>query len=100
MYYSVRDHPFPSHPLRFHSCLAQKTAAGILIPEKSQETLNRGEVLAVGPGTEKDKVTLKPGDIVVLPTYGGTVVNLGTDKSDESMILLRESEVLAKVIDA
>lgn len=55
----------------------------------------------MGPGTEKDKVTLKPGDIVVLPSYGGTAVNLGgSDKSDDSMILLRESEILAKVIDA
>ena len=71
-----------------------------MIPEKAQETLNRGEVLAVGPGTEKEKVTLKPGDIIVLPAYGGTSVNLGGDKNDESMILLRESEILAKVIDA
>ena len=62
--------------------------------------MNRGEVLAVGPGGEKDKVTLKPGDIVVLPTYGGTAVNLGGDKHDESMVLLRESEILAKIIDA
>lgn len=78
----------------------KKTAAGILIPEKSQETLNRGEVLAVGPGTEKDKVTLKPGDVVVLPSYGGTTVHLGNEKSDDSVMLLRESEILAKVVDA
>lgn len=54
----------------------------------------------MGPGTEKDKVTLKPGDIVVLPSYGGAVVSLLGDKPDDSMVLLRESEILAKVIDA
>lgn len=78
----------------------QKTAAGILIPEKAQESLNRGEVLAVGPGGEKDKVTLKAGDIVVLPSYGGAAVNLGNTKDDDLLMLLRESEILAKVVDA
>lgn len=76
----------------------EKTAAGILIPEGSQKTLHRGEVLAVGPGSEKDKVTLKTGDIVILPTYGGSPVNLG-DKTDDSTLLLRESEILAVVVD-
>ena len=71
----------------------------MLIPEKAQENLSRGEVLAVGPGSEKDKVTLKVGDIVVLPTYGGTTVHLN-DKSDDSTVLLRESEILAKVVEA
>lgn len=31
----------------------EKTASGILIPEKSQESISHGEVVAVGPG---DKV--------------------------------------------
>ncbi|KAG5463034.1 MAG: hypothetical protein BJ554DRAFT_2248, partial [Olpidium bornovanus] len=34
-------------PLRV---LFQKTAAGVFIPEKSQESLNQGVVLAVGEG--------------------------------------------------
>jgi co-chaperonin GroES (HSP10) len=42
---------------------------------------------------------LKAGDIVVLPTYGGTTVHLN-DGKDDSMVLLRESEILAKVVDA
>lgn len=58
-------------------------------------------MLAVGPGSEKDKVTLKPGDIVLLPNYGGSSVNLdGGAKEEDSLVLLRESEILAKVIDA
>jgi co-chaperonin GroES (HSP10) len=31
----------------------EKTASGIFIPEKSQDTIQQGEVLSVGPG---DKV--------------------------------------------
>lgn len=65
--------------------------------------MNRGEVVAVGPGSEKDKVSLKIGDIVILPSYGGTNVNLSSgvasEKPEETLVLLRESEILAKVID-
>lgn len=81
-----------------------QTASGIYIPEKAAETLNRGTVLAVGPGDEKHKVTLKPGDKVILPTFGGTAVKLDTpsqktsEETDE-LFLFRESEVLAKVAD-
>lgn len=44
--------------------------------------LNSGKVMAVGPGTrDKDgnliPVTLKEGDCVLLPEYGGTEVKLG-----------------------
>lgn len=44
--------------------------------------LKSGKVVAVGPGTrDKDgniiPVTLKEGDTVLLPEYGGTEVKLG-----------------------
>jgi chaperonin GroES len=83
-----------------------QTASGIFIPEKAAETLNRGTVLAVGPGDEKLKVTLKPGDKVILPSFGGTCVKLdggstGTGASakgeEEELFLYREGEILAKV---
>lgn len=83
-----------------------QTAAGILIPEKSQETLNRGVVLAVGAGDEKHKVSLKVGDKVILPTFGGTLIRLddkatkaAADESEE-LFLYKESEILAKLADA
>ncbi|BBG99597.1 chaperonin 10 [Prunus dulcis] len=58
-----------------------KTTTGILLPEKSAK-LNSGKVIAVGPGT-RDKegsfipATVKEGDTVLLPEYGGTEVKLG-----------------------
>lgn len=48
----------------------------------SQFQLNSGKVVAVGPGArDKDgkliPVTLKEGETVLLPEYGGTEVKLG-----------------------
>lgn len=74
----------------------QKTAAGILIPEKAQESLNRGRVLAVGPGSEEHKVSLKQGDEVLLPSFGGTALK-GTKEGEEELFVYRESEILAKI---
>lgn len=84
-----------------------QTASGIFIPEKAAETLNRGTVLAVGPGDDKHKVTLKAGDKVILPSFGGAAVKLDTTTSaatksseeTEELFLYRESEILAKVAD-
>lgn len=46
------------------------------------EQLNSGKVVAVGPGARDSKgnlipVSLKEGDTVLLPEYGGTQVKLG-----------------------
>ncbi|KAL8493726.1 hypothetical protein ACS0TY_024780 [Phlomoides rotata] len=58
-----------------------KTTAGILLPEKTSK-LNSGKVVAVGPGshTREGKlipVSVKEGDTVLLPEYGGTEIKLG-----------------------
>lgn len=85
----------------------EKTPSGIYIPEKAQEQLNQAEVLAVGPGSEEHKVTLKPGDRVILPSYGGTMVKnpekggatTNADSSAGELYLYRESEIMAKLAD-
>ncbi|KAK4261723.1 hypothetical protein QN277_004681 [Acacia crassicarpa] len=76
-----------------------KTTAGILLPEKSSK-LNSGKVVAVGPGT-RDKtgnlmpVSLKEGDTVLLPEYGGTQVKL----EDKEFHLFREEDILGTLHD-
>ncbi|KAI4348582.1 hypothetical protein L6164_009291 [Bauhinia variegata] len=71
-----------------------KTNSGILFPEKSTK-LNSGRVIAVGPGI-RDKegkiipVTVKEGDTVLLPEYGGTEVRLG----DKEYHLFRDDDIL------
>lgn len=76
---------------------AQRTASGLYIPEKSQETLNEGIVISVGPGAHKDgkliPVTVAEGDKVLLPPYGGNAVKVG----EREFLIFRDSEILAKV---
>ncbi|XP_074566683.1 10 kDa chaperonin, mitochondrial-like [Curcuma longa] len=76
-----------------------KTSAGILLPEKTTK-LNSGKVIAVGPGARNRNgniipVTVKEGDIVLLPEYGGTVVKLG----DKEYHLFREDDILGTLHD-
>lgn len=67
-----------SNKRRFH---LQKTASGIFIPEKAQETSNTGLVIAVGKGAlDKDgkhvPLQVAAGDKVILPTFGGSTVKV------------------------
>jgi chaperonin GroES len=61
-----------------------KTKGGILLPENRQDQLNFGVVIAVGPGRHLDNGQLKPvsvkeGETVLLPEYGGSKVTLGDE---------------------
>jgi chaperonin GroES len=76
-----------------------QTASGIYLPTDKTKDPNEGTVLAVGPG-EKDvtgqmhPTTLKVGDQVLLPEYGGMKVKLA--EHDSEVFLFRESEILGK----
>ncbi|KAG2215472.1 hypothetical protein INT45_003166 [Circinella minor] len=76
----------------------EKTAAGIFIPEKAQETSNTGLVVAVGKGLlDRDGKHIPnqvaTGDKVILPSFGGSTVKV----EGEDYFLYRDSEILAKV---
>ncbi|KAI3923062.1 hypothetical protein MKW92_018543 [Papaver armeniacum] len=71
-----------------------KTTAGILLPEKTSK-LNSGKIVAVGPGArDRDgkliPVSLKEGDTVLLPEYGGTEVKL----NEKEYHLYRDEDIL------
>ena len=77
------------------------TASGIVLPDTAQEKPQRGTVLAVGPGNLNDKgervaLDLAEGDVVVFSKYGGTEIKV----DNEDYLILRESDVLAKVVSA
>lgn len=81
---------------------SDKTASGIYIPEKAKSQVNRGQVVAVGPGiADKVSMTLKPGDFVLLPSFGGTSVEMEPsskeDASPDDYLLFKESEILARI---
>ncbi|KAL8489288.1 hypothetical protein ACS0TY_024780 [Phlomoides rotata] len=76
-----------------------KTTAGILLPEKTSK-LNSGKVVAVGPGshTREGKlipVSVKEGDTVLLPEYGGTEIKLG----EKQYHLYRDEDILGTLHD-
>jgi len=77
----------------------EQTFSGIVLPDTAKEKPQRGRVLAVGPGSRDDDGKYIPldvveGDEVVFSKYGGTEIKVGTDE----YLILRESDVLAKVI--
>ena len=41
------------------------TSSGIIIPDTAKEKPQRGKIVAAGPGTKDNPVTLKAGDIVL-----------------------------------
>lgn len=73
------------------------TKGGIVLPDTAKEKPQEGEVLAVGPGRMTDEgkripMDIQKGDIVLYSKYGGTEVKV----DDEELIILRESDVLAR----
>jgi len=77
------------------------TASGIVLPDTAQEKPQRGKVLAVGPGSRDEdgeyiKMDVAVGDEVIFSKYGGTEIKIGAD----DVLILRESDVLAKVVSA
>src|SRR2546427_1229095 len=77
----------------------ETTVSGIVLPDTAKEKPQRGNVLAVGPGSRNDKGELVPmdvavGDEVIFSKYGGTEIKVGAD----DVLILRESDVLAKVV--
>ena len=79
----------------------ETTSSGIVLPDTAKEKPQRGRVLAVGPGSRNDRGELIPlevaeGDEIVYSKYGGTEIKLGA----EEYLILRESDVLAKVAGA
>ncbi len=75
------------------------TKGGIVLPDTVKEKPQEGKVLAVGPGrlSEDGKriaMDVKVGDVVLYVKYGGTEVKI----DDEELIILRESDILAKKV--
>lgn len=73
------------------------TKGGIVLPDTVKEKPQEGKVLAVGPGKMTDDgkriaMDVKVGDVVIYAKYGGAEIK----EDDEELIILRESDILAK----
>ena len=69
------------------------TASGIIIPDNAKEKPQKGQVVATGPGTKDNPVTVKVGDTVLYGKYSGTELKL----DGKDYLMMRESDLLATV---
>ena len=68
-----------------------KTSSGIIIPDTAKEKPQKGNIVAVGPGTKENPVTVKVGDVVLYGKYSGTELNHeGID-----YLIMKENDILA-----
>jgi len=68
----------------------EKTKGGIIIPDTAKEKPQRGEIIAVGPGKDGNKLTVKKGDVVLYGKYAGQELNY----QGEDYLIMREDDVL------
>ncbi|MBK9270576.1 MAG: co-chaperone GroES [Saprospiraceae bacterium] len=72
----------------------EKTKGGIIIPDTAKEKPQRGEIVAVGPGKDGNKMTVKKGDVVLYGKYAGQEFQFkGND-----YLIMREDDILV-IID-
>ena len=77
----------------------ETTASGIVLPDTAKEKPQKGKVLAVGDGRVNEEtgkrtpLDVSEGDEVLYSKYGGTEIKV----DGEELLVLRESDVLAKV---
>lgn len=67
------------------------------MPEKAQGKVASGTVVSTGPGRLNEKgdqvpVSVKAGDKVLLPEYGGTKVEI----ENKEYFIFRDSEIIGK----
>jgi chaperonin GroES len=77
----------------------ETTASGIVLPDTAKEKPQKGKVVAVGDGAygedgERRALDVAEGDEVLYSKYGGTEIKI----DGEDVLVLRESDVLAKVV--
>jgi chaperonin GroES len=77
----------------------ETTASGIVLPDTAKEKPQKGKVVAVGEGNwdedgeKRIPLDVSEGDEVLYSKYGGTEITV----EDDELLVLRESDVLAKV---
>ena len=71
----------------------EKTEGGLILSGAANEKPQQAEVLAVGPGTEDEKMELKVGDVVVFSKYGGNELKY----KGEEYTIIAQRDILAVI---
>jgi chaperonin GroES len=69
------------------------TSSGIIIPDTAKEKPQKGTVVAVGPGTQENPITVKAGDQVLYGKYAGTELQ----HEGKDYLIMKENDLLAIV---
>ena len=67
------------------------TASGIIIPDTAKEKPQKGNIVAVGPGTKENPITVKVGDVILYGKYSGTELN----HEGKDYLIMKENDILA-----
>ena len=85
--------PLADRVLILPAAAETKTSSGIIIPDSAKEKPQKGTVVAVGPGTSENPITVKTGNSVLYGKYAGTELqHEGVD-----YLIMKESDILAIV---
>lgn len=89
----IKIKPLADRVLVEPSIAEEKTAGGIIIPDTAKEKPQKGVVVAVGPGTVDQKMTVKVGDEVLYGKYSGTEI----EYEGRDFLIMKESDIYAVV---
>lgn len=67
-----------------------KTSGGIIIPDTAKEKPQKGKIVAVGPGKDGNKMSVKKGDKVLYGKYSGQEINF----EGKDYLIMREDDIL------
>ena len=88
--------PLFDHVLVKRTEQARTTASGLILPDNTQEKMNRGVVISVGKGNVDDSgvvqdLDVQEGDTVVFGKYSGSSIQ---DENGEDLLILKEKDIL------
>ncbi len=89
----VKVKPLADRVLIEAASAEEKTAGGIIIPDTAKEKPQKGVIVAVGPGTADEKMTVKVGDSVLYGKYSGTEITY----EGKDYLIMKESDIYAIV---
>jgi len=77
----------------------EKTASGIVLPDKAKEKPQEAEVIAVGNGKllengTREEMDLQVGDRILFSKYAGTEVKI----DGQEYLIVRQDDILGKLV--
>lgn len=70
-----------------------KTSGGIIIPDTAKEKPQKGKIIAVGPGKDGNKMSVKKGDTVLYGKYAGQEL----EYQGKEYLIMREDDILVVI---